>query len=456
MQVISPLRFLLLTPLVLTRFSPLELDVFYLIASTTILFSIFSNRLSNVFVRMLSFAFGGATDLGKWTGKKAQTTTGQPNWELFKEAYLSLGVLLFIACLPSLILSVVLMWLSVGALVDFSFEDKRLWAGAMLGAIGPVFSFLMLRPSMALKATGNISLQNRIAVMAGIASVVLSSLAVILGGRLIAILLVQLAITTFSRWLMGRYLPREIRPFTSHIGWSYRIFNWAREPLWKGLVTVLAGMGVQRGVGVFLAFTGTVGLAGPFLFVQSLLSTCQTMASAPLNSQIPRYSKMLEEGKRAQIGADSLVRIFATSLLFSIAVIVISFAIPVLLPLIGSNMTALPVKDSLLLGGLRCLYWPLICFNLVQGVSNDVKVVWRFLVASPFSLALFYIGSQTQEYVWFSLGMYVPFILALNWYTLRNYLEFVGKRWSGVSKEAREMAWKRLQGLVSKLFVSGS
>ena len=425
-QITIPLKFLLLTPLVLTRFSALELDVFFLIASTTILFTIFQNRLTSVFARMLCFAFGGATELGKWTTDKSPSL-GQPNWKLFKEAYLALGTLLFICFVPALLLSVGLMWLSVATLLDFSYQDKVLWAGALLGAASPAVSFLLMRPNLALRATGKIPLQNRISTLVSIASIVTGALVVILGGRLISILCVQLFFTTLERYIMIWYLPSEIRPYATKGKWSKRVFNWAREPLWKGLVAVLAGMGTHRSVGVFLASTGTVGYAAPFLFVQSLLTTCQGIASAPLTSQLPRYSKMLEEGKREAIAGDSLFRITFTTLFMITATLGISFVIPVMLPLLKANMKALPVLDSLALGGLRCIYWPLICFNLVQGVSNDVKVVWRLVVAIPFSILLFFIGLNTQQYLWFALGMYLPLIMVLNWYTWNNYLEFLGK-----------------------------
>ena len=127
----------------------------------------------------------------------------------------------------------------------------------------------------------------------------------------------------------------------------------------------------------------------------------------------------------------------------------VSFVIPAVLPLVGANMTPLSATDSLLLGGLRCVYWPLICFNTVQGVSNDVKVVWRFVFAMPFAILLFYIGSQTQQYYWFSLGMYLPYIVALNWFTWGNYLEFIGKDWLGIAKGAQAIARKRIPNFFS-------
>ena len=427
----------------LTRFSPLELDVFYLIASATILFSLLQNRFSNVFERMLSFAYGGATDLGKWTDGKA-ASSGDPNWQLFKEAYLALGALLFLACLPSLLLSIGLMWISLGALVDYSYQDQQLWFGAMLGAVSPTVSFLMLRPEMALRSTGMIASQNRISTIASIASLCASAAVVMLGGRLIGIITTQLVFVTLARCLMIRMLSDEIRPYATKVKWSEQVFSWAKEPLWKGLVTMLAGMGTHRAVGVFLASTGAVGFAGPFLFIQSLFTTSQDIASAPLYSQIPRYSKMLENGQRTSIGADSFLRVAVTTLLMVTAVLSISFLIPILLPLIGANMTALPVRESLLLGALRCVYWPLICFNMVQGVSNDVKVVWRFVIAMPFAIACFYIGSQAQSYFWFAIGMYLPFIAVLNLYTWKNYVEFVGHDGLMIAKNAKNLAFKRL------------
>ncbi len=83
-----PLRLLVLTPLVLSRFDKIELDLFYLLASANFLFVVFQGRLADTFMKMLSYSFAGADDLGKWTeGRKVGE--GEPNWPLFQRAYLA-------------------------------------------------------------------------------------------------------------------------------------------------------------------------------------------------------------------------------------------------------------------------------------------------------------------------------------------------------------------------------
>jgi hypothetical protein len=130
-------------------------------------------------------------------------------------------------------------------------------------------------------------------------------------------------------------------------------------------------------------------------------------------------------------------------------VLVISFLVPTLLEFIGSNMVPLSICDSLLLGGLRVVYWPLICFNTVQGVSNDVKVVWRFVFSVPFAILLFFVGATSQQYFWFSLGMYLPYILLINLFTWKNYVDFVGTDSGNIAKDAQSMARQRLTSFYS-------
>ena len=94
-------------------------------------------------------------------------------------------------------------------------------------------------------------------------------------------------------------------------------------------------------------------------------------------------------------------------------------------------------------------YWPLICFNTVQGVSNDVKVVWRFVFSVPFAILLFFVGATSQQYFWFSLGMYLPYILLINLFTWKNYVDFVGTDSGNIAKDAQSMARQRLTSFYS-------
>jgi hypothetical protein len=372
-------------------------------------------------MKMLSYAHGGADDLGKWTEKK-KTSEGKPNWPVFERTYRALGFLLLLAALPATLFSVFTGWWSLGSLTGFSYERTWLWAGMALGVLTPAVNLYFSRPAVALQAIGQISVQNRTVVLGNLLSVVASVVVVLVGGRLFSVMLCQLIFSWFSRALLLWRLPDKIKSYALSNSWDAEVFRWAKEPLWKGGLTVIAGMGVHRSAGIFLASTGIPGFAAPFLFAQSILTTLQMIASAPLNSQIPRYSRMLAEGRRYEIIQDSFPRILFVAFVLIVFTIAMAFGLPIFLDLVDSSIGSLPFLLIILLGFLRAIYCLQLGFNSIQNLTNDILVTNRFLIAVPISLLFFVVGMIEKEYLWFVVGVYLPLIFLLNWTTFQMFL----------------------------------
>ena len=71
-QGVKSLRFLLVTPLILTRFNETEIAAWYLFSSLNVFASIVSQRLGMTFSRMFAFAMGGSDDLSPIRGQRAK------------------------------------------------------------------------------------------------------------------------------------------------------------------------------------------------------------------------------------------------------------------------------------------------------------------------------------------------------------------------------------------------
>lgn len=431
-----------MTPLILTRFDKVELDLFYLLASANFLFVVFQGRLTDTFMKMLSYAFAGADDLSKWTEKR-KLSVGEPNWPLFQRAYMAMGFFLFLAIIPATVFSAVAGWWSLGSLTGFNYERGWLWASLAVGVLSPALGLYFQRPEVALQATGRIAIRNRMNVLSSGLSVLAAVIVVQCGGRLFALIITQFLFTWIKRALLIWRLPKEVKKYSMKSRWDSEIYSWCKEPVFRGCVTVFAGIGIQRTLGIFLASTGIPGFASPFLFAQMVLLSGEKIAYAPLQSQMPRFSKMLAQGQRRELLVDALPRIFFVTASLLALTAIVAFTFPYLFKIIGAQISFLPVGLFVLLGLLRSIYSTQLGFNRVQSLTNDILVMNRFLLAIPLALIFFFIGTTQKNYLWFVLGAYIPQILVLNIFTLRKFLELGDLSLLELSSRASSQIWNR-------------
>jgi len=446
-RAVSPLRILILTPVVLGTFSKVELDVFFMFGSALVFFTIFSARLGDVFMRMLAYAFAGAESLAPVTElKKMERPVGDsPNWQLFGSAYKTLGSLLAVAALPSVLFAVATFTWTIGTLTDWSFSDRWLWAAAGVGALNSVIEITFLRYRAALVAAGGIAKANLVELFSAVLSVVVSCLVVLLGGGLFGLITTQFVFNCLRRILLIRELPKPLREDRWKFGWDQQIISWAWSPLWKSLVSMTAGMGVERSVGLFLVAVGRPGFAAPFLLAQSLIGTVSQLGSVPLQSQLPRFATMLAKGEGRDVVVQSIARIFPLPIVMFLFVGLGSFLLPWLLELLDSSISFLKPRDWFLLGIGLTLRRFVASFAQVYVLTNNMVFYLRTVIAGVIAVGFFWWGSQTESYTPFALGLWLPTIITMGFYSWRKFIELAGEEKSHYWAEALKAAKKDIK-----------
>ena len=427
----------MLTPVVLGTFSAIELDMFYMFGSALVVFSIFSARLGDVFVRMLSYAHSGATNLApRAKSEKAQAKClDEPNWSLFSQAYRTLGSLLLIAAVPSLLFAFFSFAYAIGSLTDWTFSDKWLVWAAIVGALNSTIDITFLRYQSAMLATGNMAKSNLVQVASSVASIIFSAAVILFGGGLFGLLLTQFVFNWVRRIVLIKLLPEIIRKDSWKLAWEKKIVSWAWSPLWKSLVSMTAGMGVERSVGLFLVSVGQPGFAAPFLMAQSFLGTVSQLGSVPLQSQLPRFASMLALGHGRAVVVQALARIIPQPITIISFVLIGGLLIPAGLELIGSEVSFLSYSNWLILGFGLALRRFLSSFAQVYVLTNNMVFYIRTVIAGIFSIVFFYFGAKEMNYLYFSLGLWVPSALMIGSFSVKKFMELADGEEDGCWKE---------------------
>ncbi len=457
LQAVAPFKLLVLTPLVVTRLDTVEIDVYYLFASANLLALLLSGRLADTFMKMIGFAHGGATSLllvgggpatlaghgnddpgdgggdepeggGHQTGggghqdalPAAAGQPADPNWPLVIRAYRLLGLLLALCSLPALLFFLASAGFAVGQLTGWSAGGGRLWAAVTVASCIVPVELVLSRYEIALAGTGHLARAYRIKVLGNLVVAAGAAAALLVAADLLAMVSVQLALTVAARLLYLRALPERLRTAGPGIAWDARVWRWAWPPLWKGLLAMASGFGVQRTAGLFLASTGIAGFPASFLLAQTVLHTINLFALAPLHSQLPRYARMLAAGRRRAVVEDGRRRILAGAAILAAGVVATALAIPPLLALIGSNVPFVDGGTWLLLGALAVPHLLLTAPLTLYNATNDITGHVHSAIAGGLALGFFAVGAATESYAPFALGLFLPYLLVINVHGVRR------------------------------------
>jgi len=418
-RLLQPLRMLVLVPLVFTKFTTFESDVYFLFASATILTVMARARMCDVFTTMLSFAYAGADDLSPISSEKQRTEGSEPNWLIFAHATRFLDRMQWRLVGPLLLLSSAIIILSIASIRGMAEWNAWTWAVILLGIIAAHVNFLRSPVEAGLKGVGRVVVCYRINIIAALAFVVAGSIAISLNGGLFGLVCVQIVIAMIKIWLFDWYYARDVKPNIHNLAvdrnseLDRKIFEWAWAPMWKSSVGFLAGIGISRIAGIFVANTGGEGSVASFIFAQNILLTMTGMVQALLASQFPRYSRMFAHGNTAPLVRDAAERTGVIVYVMIAGIISSGLILPWLMQLIGSNVNFMELRLWLMYGFLYLIGQMIGVWAFIYGRSNHMPF-YRHQIAS-FILAFFglVMASQFQSVLGVILSITLCHVITL-------------------------------------------
>jgi hypothetical protein len=416
-QAVSSLRFLLVTPLVLTRFNETEIAAWYLFASLNFFGVMVSNRLGLTYMRMFSHAMGGASDLSPIKEKRIIDQNGGPNWEVFERAYGTIGSLNLFVAVSNVLVACAMGWFGLQSFLEGYEQASVLWISFGLLQIGFLVNFVFQRYAVALKGMNYVAVVGRWAMVFSIISIVSGAIVLWLDFGMIC-LVVTMQFFSVLGVLRNKFILRHVENgrvarFKQH-GFDREVFSWCWEPTWKGMLAYFTSIGVvQIGVIVFSRL-GSLTEVASFLLTLRMVQTVLQISGAPFNSIQPKMGRMLAEGRLNELQKLYISRSGLVLILMGLGLAAVIGVGAPLLEFIGANANMLSKTHFFILSILILHQWFINYTGSICGVANNVILVWSGIVAALVSLCLLFIMSPGVSVVFVILACWLPRTLIFN------------------------------------------
>ncbi len=414
------LRLVILLPLILRRFSATEAAAWLMFSSLLFFGTLISAQINLLFSRLIAMAMSGAEDLSPITHSKEVRGKGEPNWIMVRRVYSTVGFLNAIVAGITGITALAMGVYGLQPMLAHYGNSRKVWLAFLLVIVGEVVAQMQQKYTVALRGMNFFSLTNRWDVVFALASTLAGSLALWLGATILPLAMVMQSVIVIGSF---RYLLvlRSIEPrFKEFEGRHYdrAILKWAWPPFIKSLAQSFASNGAIKVGAVVFARYGEPRQVASLLLTLRLFDMMWSFSTAPVTSKIPRYSRMLAEGRMENLRSE-LMR----SLKFGQWVLVASglgvvFLLKPLLNLMKSEVVALPlwILGSLVAGFIvvsTIRHWLLISL-----AGNHVVAVNGFILSALASTGLCLVTFKTFGLPAFALSVFLPAILLVNWQPL--------------------------------------
>ncbi|SFW56581.1 hypothetical protein [Cellulophaga fucicola] len=328
-------------PLVLTKFSLAEANIWFVFMTIFRFKDIFDFGLKNNVSRLYSYACGGVKDISSIGNIESQETSNEPNFLLIASIYNKsvkyYSIVFILAILVLGIIGTISLYGLIGAREDNWIAWLILLLGSCIFLFGNLFTSYLI-------GINKVALLKRWDTFFGL----LTSFSIILVMLTVPSLLNIIIIMNF--WVIINVLRNYylVKKTKNSFLIDYDKFNKKHyldvsksiiEPSWRTFVAGLAGTGTKYGLNLIIANLVSAEISASYLLADRLLDQLKEVSRAPFYSNIPRFSKL-----RAQNKIFLLVKEVKQAMLFSygvnfIGIVGLLFFGNYLISLIGSNVT---------------------------------------------------------------------------------------------------------------------
>jgi len=347
-------------PLVLKRFSPADVVLWYLFATIITMQTLADFGFRQTFSRIISYAFGGAKDIGVFNNAKNGdkhsnvTTDSAPNITLLNSVvstmnyiYLRLTGIIFILMA---IFGTWTMYKPVGQ----SAHVSQAWYSWVIVLIVSCVSFYGKIYMNFLEGLFKIALVRRVETFTSLGSILTSILVLFFAPTLLNLVIVNqlwVLIVTFRDWYLCRVVDnRFYEQVSKPLPFDKKIFTKIWPAAWRSGISGLMSIGLTNATGLVYAQVGTTGAVAGYLLALRIISQVRDISMAPFYSKLPLLAML-----RAKHDMVTLLKVIKRGMLLSHLVYVIGFLcagllLGPLLKVIKSDVQFVDPKLWLLLG----------------------------------------------------------------------------------------------------------
>ncbi len=426
---VSFLALLLITPLVLTRFSTEVLAVWFLFAVLIGFIQLADFGFTPTFVRLTAFTMGGATDLRDFRDSKKKGS-GKPNWEVMEKLYGNMGYIYIFSTVFVFFLASILGTRILEKPISYTNNVEELYSAWYIIIAGLTLSFYGRKYQAILQGMNYIALVNRINIFFGLIGVGASFLVLMLDGTILQLVIVQQFFSVLGAirgWLILRNIEqkrfREFKVFS----FDKQIFEAAWRPAWRNAIVILGSTGVIQATGIIYSQIGDASSLAIYLFSLKLINISSDISKAPFYSKMPLFARLRAEGRLEDLTRLSARAMFISLSIFIILTVSMMIFAPVLLSFIKSNVPFIDYRIWILM----IIVWLLERHHGMHAqiymTTNKVPFYIPVLITGSITIFLSLIFVKSFGIWTFPVVQGISNLLFNNWWNVKVSLQSINK-----------------------------
>ncbi len=419
----------LLLPVITTVLSPEDITIWLLFNILIGLQNIGDLGFGVTFIRVMSYAMGGASDVSDLVSTGRAIRRNSPNYDLLERSYTATRYLLFYTSLAFIVIISISGYFTLKKPISLTIEQGNAWIAFGLILITTYIRFNGNRYSIFLQGVNQVAMLRRWEAIISLFSI-FSGFFVAVFTRSLLWLIVNQQIWAIIQMLFNRHLCRivlegKFRRFRSD-GIDKELVKSIFPAAWKSWIGSLMSYGVVQASGLVVAQIGTTPTVSAYLFSLKILDIIKNFSNAPFYSKIPLYNRLFAEGNRNGLMVRIENGIRYSLLTFSVTAIFIGIAGQPLLRLIGSNVSLVSEWIWIAMifayfferyGALHLQLYSItndIVWHIANGVSGLIFITFSFIFTAVAGLGV----------ISFPLAMIISSLSFFVWYTARKSYKY--------------------------------
>lgn len=416
---IKALSLFVVLPLVLKNFSTGEVSLWYLLATIIGLQGLADMGFKTTFIRFISYAMGGATDINR---KQILTSGNQePNWNLVGRIFSMMRIIYkWLASAFFLALITLGTWSMIRP-VSMVENQHAAWIAWIVIVSVSCIKFYGTIYSNYLEGLNKIALVRRWEALTSLGSIASSILALIFFKSLLSLVIAN------QLWILINLLrdyrlclsvnDAAFKSLNINLPFSRSFFESVWHPAWRSGLSGFMSNGLASITSIIYAQMGSAANIASYLLALRLLAHIREVSMAPFYSKIPMFSKLRAQGDLNALIQKAQRGMFASNFIFVIIAITVGFLGPTLIAIIGSDVPFINVNLWVLLtvayfvhryGAMHIQLYSTtnhIISHIADGVSGLIFVAVTLFLFGRFELYAIPIGMLSGYlgfYAWYS------------------------------------------------------
>jgi hypothetical protein len=343
-------------PLVLKQFTSGDIVLWYLFSTIISLQSIADFGFRQTFCRIISYAFGGATDITTFKIKEteAKTIEAGVNKPLLADIVSSMKMIYVWLTLILFILTTLFgTWSMIRPLHDAS-NNTQAWLSWFIVIVVSCVSFYGKIYMNFLEGLFKIAIVRRIETLTSTGSIVSSIIVLTVAPSLLNLVIVNqfwVLVVTARDWYLCRTVNDGLyKEVSIKLPFKKEIFQKIWEPAWRSGISGFMSVGLTNLTGLIYAQVGDTKTVAAYLLTIRIINQIKDVSMAPFYSKLPLLAMLRVKNDMKGLIQVCKRGIFLSHLIYVLGFIIIGFGLGSFLKMIHSDVVEIDQRLWILLG----------------------------------------------------------------------------------------------------------